>query len=308
MRAVLTVTLNPAFDRTVWLERLTTGATNRALTSSLRVGGKGINVARAVAARGLPAIAVGIAGEDQAAPIERSLRADGVVARFTRVPGETRTNLKLIEQSTDRMTEVNEPGPSVDPPALASVEAAILEAIASGDVGVVVMAGSLPRGADVRIYAHWVTRIAALPEAPAVLVDASDAALASAVAAGPFLVKPNRVEAEMLLERSVPDRDAALEAAIEIVRRGPRAVLMSLGADGAAAAIGDSAALIAPESIPTGDGSLTSTVGAGDAMVARIAAGLVESDATADALSAADFFELCRLAVGAASDQIRGGV
>ena len=308
MRAVLTVTLNPAFDRTVWLERLATGETNRALTSSLRVGGKGINVARAVAARGVPAIAVGIAGEDQAAPIERALRADGVVARFTRVPGETRTNLKLIERSTGRMTEVNEPGPTVGAADLAEVEAAIIEAIASGDVGAVVMAGSLPQGADAAIYARWVPRIAGRHGAPPVLVDASDAALAAAVAAGPFLVKPNRVEAETLLGRSIPDRAAAVEAARDIARRGPRAVLMSLGADGAVAALADSATVIEPQPIRTGDGRLTSTVGAGDAMVARVAGCLVESDTPAGALGAVEFFELCRLAVGAASEQIRGGV
>lgn len=307
MRAVLTVTLNPAFDRTVWLDRLATGETNRALTSSLRVGGKGINVARAVAARGLPAIAVGIAGEDQATPIERALRADGVVARFIRVPGETRTNLKLIERSTGRMTEVNEPGPTVGAADLAAVEAAIIDAIASGDIGAVVMAGSLPQGADAAIYARWVTRIAGRDGAPPVLVDASDAALAAAVAAGPFLVKPNRVEAETLLGWPISDRAAAAEAARDIVRRGPRAVLMSLGADGAVAALDDAVTEIDPQPIRTGDGRLTSTVGAGDAMVARIAGGLVESDTPAGALGAAEFFELCRLAVGAASEQIRGG-
>jgi len=308
VRPVLTVTLNPAFDRTVWLEQLAPGETNRALASALRIGGKGINVARAVAGRGLPAIAVGIAGEDQAAPIERALRADGVEARFVRVPGETRTNLKLIERSTGRMTEVNELGPSVDANALRAVEDAIVDTIERDDVGAVVMAGSLPQGVDAEIYARWVTRIGALPGAPAVLVDASDAALAAAVAAGPFLVKPNRVEAETLLRRSIPDRDATLDAARDIVGLGPRAVLMSLGADGAVAAIGDATEAIEPESIPSGDGRLTSTVGAGDAMVARIAAGLVERDRTAGALGAAEFFELCRRAVRAASEQIRGGV
>jgi 1-phosphofructokinase len=308
MRSVLTVTLNPAFDRTVWLERLVQGATNRALVSTLRVGGKGINVARAVAARGLPAIAVGFAGEDQATPLERALRADGIEARFVRVPGDTRTNLKLIEQQTGRMTEVNEPGPSVDADAVRAVEAVILEAVGTGDVAVVVLAGSLPLGVAPAVYAGWVTQVGATASAPSVLVDASEAALAAVVPAGPFLVKPNRVEAEALLGRSIPDRAAALDAAREILGRGPRAVLMSLGADGAVAAIDGIAEAIEPEPIPTGDGRLTSTVGAGDAMVARVAAGLVERNGTAGALGTAEFFELCRRAVRAASEQIRGGV
>ncbi len=307
MRPVLTVTLNPAFDRTVWLGRLIPGETNRAVASDLRVGGKGINVARAVTRRGLPAIAVGIAGEDQAAPIERALRADGVVARFVRVPGETRTNLKLIERRSGRMTEVNELGPTVDDEAIRAVEREILDAIDRDGAGAVVLAGSLPVGVGSNVYAEWIRRIAGTRTAPAVLVDASDDALAAAVAAGPFLAKPNRAEAETLLGRPIPDCAAALDAALEIARRGPRAVLLSLGAEGAIAAADGHAEHLAPGSVVAADGRLTTTVGAGDAMVARIAAGVVERPAEADALGAAEFIELCRSAVSAASEHIRGG-
>ena len=98
-----------------------------------------------------------------------------------------------------------------------------------------VLAGSLPTGALSTVYADWTRRLSAATHAPAVIVDASDDALAAAVAARPFMVKPNRVEAETLLDRPIPDRDAALLAAASIVRRGPRAVLLSLGSDGAVA-------------------------------------------------------------------------
>ena len=307
MRAILTVTLNPAFDRTVWLDTFAIGATNRAVTSGVRVGGKGINVARAVASQGVTAFAVGIAGRDQAGALERALKADGVIARFTRIVGETRTNLKLIERVHGGMTEVNEPGPAVDDEALGALEAEILDTVERDDIGVVVMAGSLPAGVAPTIYADWTRRLSAATHAPAVLVDASDEALAAAVAARPFLVKPNRVEAETLLGRPIPDRDAALLAATAIIRRGPRAVLLSLGSDGAVAALGDTAERIDPQMIEVGGGRLTTTVGAGDAMVARIAVGLVRRGGTPRDMEAAEFVELCRLAVTAASEQIRGG-
>ena len=82
-----------------------------------------------------------------------------------------------------------------------------------------VLAGSLPTGAPSTVYADWTRRLSAATHAPA----------------RPFMVKSNRVEAERLLDRPIPDRDAALLAAASIVRRDPRAVLLSLGSDGAVA-------------------------------------------------------------------------
>ena len=132
-------------------------------------------------------------------------------------------------------TEVNEPGPAVDDEASAPWRRRSSIPSSERTSASVVLAGSLPTGALSTVYADWTRRLSAATHAPAVIVDASDDALAAAVAARPFMVKPNRVEAERLLDRPIPDRDAALLAAASIVRRGPRAVLLSLGSDGAVA-------------------------------------------------------------------------
>src|SRR4051794_26211933 len=113
-RPVVTVTLNPAIDRTVWVEHLVPGRTHRTADTRASIGGKGINVARTVARLGIPVHALGIAGEDQAHAIERYLGSLGVRARFLATPGETRTNLKLIEQASGRLTEINGSGPVVE--------------------------------------------------------------------------------------------------------------------------------------------------------------------------------------------------
>ena len=119
-------------------------------------------------------------------------------------------------------TEVNEPGPAVDDEASAPWRRRSSIPSSERTSASVVLAGSLPTGALSTVYADWTRRLSAATHAPAVIVDASDDALAAAVAAArPFMVKSNRVEAERLLDRPIPDRDAALLAAASIVRREP---------------------------------------------------------------------------------------
>jgi 1-phosphofructokinase len=307
MRPIVTVTLNPAIDRTAWIARLEPGATHRTAMSRTAIGGKGINVARTAGRLGAPVLALGIAGEDQARHIEEHLEALGIRARFRAVPGETRNNLKLIEQLDGRMTEINGAGPAVGPEILEAVAADLFETVARERPGVVVLSGSLPGGVPVEIYARW-TR-ALREEAPGTLtiVDASDEPLMRAITAGPFLVKPNRAEAAQILGRPVGDGDAARRAAVEIAALGPHAVLLSLGAQGAVAALEGASQAFPAETINADPQRPTTTVGAGDAMVARIAVELARREA-GDPMGPGEFFDICRLAVEQAATHIaRGG-
>ena len=306
MRSIVTVTLNPAIDRTVWIDRLEPGATHRTSMSRAAIGGKGINVARTAGRLGAPAVALGIAGEDQAARIEQHLAARGIRARFLGIEGETRTNLKLIEQADGRMTEINGTGPEVSPEILDALAADLFETVARERPAVVVMAGSLPAGVPVDIYARWTRELSRSAGEVATIVDASDEPLTRAIGAGPFLVKPNRLEAETILGRAIGDGEDACRAALEIVELGPRAVLLSLGADGAVAALGSAAQAFAAGAIDAVPGRLTTTVGAGDAMVARIAVELAGRD-PAEPIAPDAFFAACRLAVEQAAAHIATG-
>ena len=306
MRPVVTVTLNPAIDRTVWIDDLVPGTTHRTADTMSTIGGKGINVARSVAAAGLPAHAIGIAGGDQAAAIEHHLASLGVTARFLPTDGETRTNLKLIERATGRLTEINGRGPVVGSDLVADLEATLLRTVADTSAAVVVLAGSLPVGVDARIYARWTELLREHEPPVAVLADASDEALAHLVQAGPFLVKPNRVEAEGLVGAVIDGADAAAASARAIAAQGPRLVLLSLGAQGAVAATADAVEVLPVRPIDAPNGHRLTTVGAGDAMVARMAIELAQRGVT-DGVGTTELFAMCRLAVDGARDQIAAG-
>jgi 1-phosphofructokinase len=303
--AIVTVTLNPAIDRTVWLDRLVPGRTHRSTDTRATIGGKGINVARTVSRLATPVFALGIAGEDQSASIEQHLASLGVQARFLATPGETRTNLKVVEQGTGRLTEINGSGPVVSPELVASLETELLATVTRTEAGAVVLAGSLPLGIDSSVYARWTRRLQNLDRPVRVLVDASDDVLAQAVAAQPFFVKPNRVEAEGLLGRSIGRTEEAVAAAVDIQRLGAQAVLLSLGSMGAVACTKGETDVIAPRPVGVPHDGLLTTVGAGDAMVARIAVEVARVQG--GEIEPAAFFAMCRSAVAEAEQHIAAG-
>lgn len=312
-RGIVTVTLNPAVDHTVWVERLAPGATNRSTAVDVRIGGKGVNVARVAARAGVRVTAIGIAGAD-AGRIEGSLATDGVSARFVAVAGETRTNLKIIELESGRLTEVNGTGPTVDAAALATLERELVGRVEAERPAAVVMAGSLPAGVPSTVYASWTTRLRTVAEPPCIIVDASDEALRAAAAAGPFLIKPNAVEASQLLSRPVETVEAGVRAAADLSRPAatgavPTVVLLSLGGDGAVVAVGGRSRHLPARALSTT--TLASTVGAGDALVATIAGSLATGSLDPAAMARPDALELIAPVVVAAMDaaarQIEGG-
>ena len=304
MQPIATVTLNPAIDRTVWVEALVPGTTIRTADTRATFGGKGINVARGAARIGAPVIALGLAGEDQATPIERYLDSLGVRSRFIRTPGETRTNLKIIEQSSGRLTEINGSGAEVGPDQVDALERELFSVVDEENAGAVVFAGSVPLGVDPSVYARWTETLRARWPNLRVLADTSDEALEHVARANPFFLKPNRVEAAALTGRLIETDADASEATRAILDLGVRGVLVSLGSAGAVAGWGTGVERLPASSIEVPPGKLQTTVGAGDAMVARIAVELAKLDGSD--VGEGTFFAMCRQAVAEAEAQIGG--
>ncbi|MDI3299394.1 MAG: PfkB family carbohydrate kinase [Bacillota bacterium] len=310
-RPVLVVTLLPALDLTVWVERLRPGATHLARGRALRLGGKGLNVARVARGLGAPVHVLGLAGRDRIDSLRRETGELGAEAEWLPAYAGTRTNLKLVELDGGRLTEVNEAGLPPEPGSLEELERRLLEA--APGAGAVVLTGSLPPRTDAALYGRWIERLRARTPAP-VLVDAHGEALARALEAGPFLIKPNRQEAAALVGHLPESPEQALAVARTLSGaghggapggRGTEAVLLSLGRDGAAAGWHGEAWLLPAEPIPAEPGAWPSTVGAGDAMVARMAVELARlGPEGVRVLDGEGFLGIARAAVRQAAEEI----
>ena len=142
---ILTVTLNAAIDRTVAVPNFRLGHRHRAVESRTVAGGKGINVARALNRLGRPVIATGFAGGPTGLRVLEQLREEAVLTDFTRIAGETRINMAVIDPTSGEQTEINERGPAVSPEEVKKLFERI-SYLASG-AKICVLAGSLPPGA-----------------------------------------------------------------------------------------------------------------------------------------------------------------
>ena len=268
MAKILTLTLNPALDLTVELARLEPGQVNRSDAMHAHAAGKGVNVAQVLADLGHTLTVSGFLGEDNAQVFETLFAQRGFVDAFIRVPGETRSNIKLAEQD-GRITDLNGPGPMVDEAAQQALLAR-LEQIAPGH-DVVVVAGSLPRGVSPQWLQALILRLKKL--GLNVALDTSGEALRVALAAGPWLIKPNTEELADALGCEVVSELAQAQAAQRLHAQGVEHVVISHGADGVNWFSVGSALHASPPKV-----TVASTVGAGDSLLAGMLHGLLSAD------------------------------
>jgi 1-phosphofructokinase len=259
---IATVTLNPAIDKSVKVRGFEVGKTNRGEVVRVDAGGKGINVAKALKRWGWQVCALGLAGGSNGRFILDALNAAGIPADFVEVPGETRVNLKIHDVEKGTETELNETGIEVTDEALQKLRGKIKEY--ASKCGVMVFSGSLPPNAPPAIFADLIGLARA--QGAKCFLDTAGAGLELGLAAGPYLVKPNRAEAQDLLKATLRTRRELVEAARKIVGMGSERVLISLGAEGAVGVAGKDALFAQAPAVP-----VRSSVGAGDTMVAVMA-------------------------------------
>lgn len=281
-QAIITVTLNPAIDRAIRLERLTPGEHLCGQTLSRTAGGKGINVSRMLAALGVASTSMGFLGRDNASAFS-GLFADGLIRDgFLRIPGSTRENITLLDETTGQDTHIRDAGLAPSRAAMRELGEQLGATIEPGDV--VVFAGSLPPKLAPRDFADLLKL--AVDANAHVAADTSGPGLDAIAKSNLWLIKPNILELEELLDRQLPDLPAQLKAARGLAQKHQN-VLLSRGADGAVLVTREGALAARCEV-----NDVVNTVGCGDALLAgfvaqALAGGLPEDNLAAGVAIAA---------------------
>jgi 1-phosphofructokinase len=292
---IVTLTANPSVDRTMQLDSpIERGGVFRALSVGDEAGGKGVNVARAIAHAGVPAVAVLPADDDDL--LVKGLVEAGVHPVNIPVGRPSRVNITVTEPD-GTTTKFNDPGHAFTDAVQAEVERKLISRSQGDDW--VVLSGSLPPGASPSWYAELTARLK--DAGRRVAIDTSGEALAAAVGNDghlPDLLKPN---AEELASLTGDDGDAleadpalAAVAALGLVAKGVSAVLLTLGSEGALLITADGMWRATPPAI-----TLRSTVGAGDSSLAGYLLADIRSLAAPERLREA-------VAYGAAAASLHG--
>lgn len=258
---IITVTLNPAMDKTVEVDELIPGETNRVKSQRSDPGGKGINVSRVLRTLGASSMAMGFVSGSVGRFVEASLNEVGILDDFIRTPGQTRTNVAIVEHKKNLTTLLAEPGPETPPHFLDQLKVRLEGHVSSGTW--VVLAGSIPPHLGDDTYAQLI-ELTKQRGGYAVL-DADGAALSLGVAAKPCLIKPNQMELSHLVGRPLETFEEVLTAAQEVQRGGVEYVVASMGKQGAIGVNHSHAWKAIPPSVEA-----QSTVGAGDSMLAGV--------------------------------------
>ncbi len=261
---ILTVTLNPAIDKTYRIEQLMTGQVNRIRTVENFPGGKGINVSKILHRMGEDVMAIGFLGGYAGNYIENALLQKQIGCDFVKVEGETRSSINVLGDD-GYVTELLEPGPPIMQSDLDSFLLKYDVLVQKSNT--VVLSGSVMTGVPEDIYGVLID-IAQGYKIP-VILDTSGAYLREGIKQRPYMIKPNRKELELLLGVSLRSVEQVADAARELCASGIHRVVVSMGREGMIAADKTGVLHAIPPIV-----DVVNTVGSGDSIVAVYAAGM----------------------------------
>jgi len=269
---ITTVCMNPSFDKTASVKQMVIGDVNRLRDVRVDVGGKGINVAVVLRRLGVPVHCVGCLGETNGESFLRMISKEEVPFKYLSVSGEVRTNLKLLDEGQKSITEFNEPGVSLDEEQLEQFLKLLAEQSAESEY--VVLSGRLPAGCAKNTYQRCMQAVSSKK----CVLDTAGESLLHGIKEKPFLIKPNLPEIEAIMKKELRTLRALRDAALFMIEYGAQNVVISMGKYGAMF-INPQTTLFAPALMV----EARSTVGAGDAMIGGIMAGLTNGASLADA-------------------------
>lgn len=271
---VLTITLNPAVDKSCTVSNIKPEKKLRCSVPKYEPGGGGINVSRGLVRLSVPSIAFFISGGSTGDRLISLLESEKVNALPFPSAAETRENFVVTDTESNEQYRFGMPGDEITP-----VEGeAVLEQIKglTPFPEIVVISGSMPPGLTPQYLRKLVKLIKS--KGSRVITDTSGEALSEVIQEGVYLLKPNLGELGRLARKEALDNESADEAAQQLVKEGKAEIIVvSMGAQGAYLVTKDSTLHVPAPSVKK-----LSTVGAGDSMVAGMVSILAKGGTTTE--------------------------
>ncbi|HVB23356.1 MAG TPA: 1-phosphofructokinase [Ktedonobacteraceae bacterium] len=300
---IATVTLNPAIDQTVRVDNFRPNEVNRAQAINFDASGKGVNVASFLTDYGYDVVVTGYLGVENRDIFEQFFAAKGIEDCFVRIPGNTRINVKVVDEVNQQTTDINMPGQTPPDEAIHTLLQTIEHLANSCDW--FVLSGSLPPHVPVTIYATIINQLKR--QKKHIILDTSGEALREGILAGPTIVKPNIQELQQLVfgqgkkivtgqgEKSIGQSltsEAEVQlAAHQLLNEDIALVVVSMGKQGAMLVEQATTLIATPPDI-----TVKKTFGAGDAMVAGLVVAQIQGLSLADCGRLATAFSMGAIA------------
>jgi 1-phosphofructokinase len=263
---ITTVTLNPAIDKTLSLEKFEYGKVNRVKSLREDIGGKGINVAKILKNLGQDVSAIGFIGEKNKEYVDKLLAKTKIDTEFVVVDAATRTNTKIVDLEKGETTDINEAGFCVDKSQISDMIDLVKKYAEKSSY--TIFSGSAPNGVGKKTYFDIVQGAATTSK---IIIDAEGEFLTESLKLKPYLIKPNITELEEALSKKMTNDSEIIEASRELIMRYQITyILVSMGGEGSILISKEKALKAMPVKV-----KVKSTVGAGDSMLAGFVSGLL---------------------------------
>jgi 6-phosphofructokinase 2 len=261
---IYTITLNPALDRTIWINATTPDDCNRIESEQMYAGGKGIDVSKVLTSFGVTNKALGFVGGFAGEELEGILINEGIACDFVRIAGRTRTNIIINDMASGNQTLYNAKGPEISAFELMQIIHKV-EDFERPDF--VILSGSLPGGVNPEIY-RKIIEISKSKGAKVVL-DTDAEALRIGLQEHPTMIKPNLHELSRISGRKLDTIDSIITEAKKVRLGGIEIVLVSMGSRGMLMVCDEGQYLAKPPKV-----EVKNTIGAGDSAVAGFIYGM----------------------------------
>lgn len=273
-KKIITVTLNPAVDKTYTAQGILVGHVNRMKTVIKIAGGKGVNVTKILRQYDYPVAATGYLGGFSGQFIEEELLRRGAFCHFVKLEDETRSNMNIVADD-GYVTELLEPGPNIGPDQQEKFWEQYEKLLESGSL--VILSGSVANGIADDVY-RKLTKRAKAKEIP-VYLDSSGESMRKGIEAAPDLIKPNWKELEFIVGHKLADREEVVKAAKELRKKGIGRVVVSMGDKGLLCVSGEGVYYAKAPKVKA-----VNTVACGDSVVAAYAIAYEEKETEEQAL------------------------
>ncbi|HIQ66029.1 MAG TPA: hexose kinase [Candidatus Coproplasma stercoravium] len=270
---ILSICLSPCIDVNMEVDSLSVGKLNKILNKRIYYTGKAINAARGLKRLGAEVQATGFMYEDNGRLFEQELHYEGVPYKFVWCPGRVRENYKFVDNKS-MLTEVDDISPEVSEEKKAELIERVRELSSRSEA--VILSGGLAKGMSPSYYGEV---LSAVPAGVKKIVDTYGERLFESLKCGVELVKPNLQELQNTLRITINSKEEALYGCRELLKRGAKYVLLSLGKEGAILTDGSKSYYCKSINV-----AMNSTIGAGDGMVAAAAFALVKGYSMPDIL------------------------
>jgi len=262
---ITVLSLSPAIDKIYIIDDFSAGGLFRVNNCLQSPGGKGINVARVTKMLGSKVSVLGFKAGSSGQWLENSLIDIGAETHFVSVQGQSRTNNNIIDKVNNTETEILEDGPTISQSVWTLFYGEFCQQIKNTNI--LVCSGGLPKGLGTQTYASLIEE--ANKYDVKTILDASGEVLRLSITAKPYMIKPNLRELATYFHTQFTSETQIVEASKEIISRGVKVVVTSLGAEGALLVTEHAAFKAYP--IET---TVVNTIGSGDSMVAGISTGI----------------------------------